>query len=198
MRNRRSAAALWTTRIAIATPMLAAAAFLYWLGVAAPARSREIMEAFRVRDGAAVPAVVLRDTLGAAGSLAQKVAGERALVVVMDPECGHCHTQLQSIQALLARTPAAHRPRVVAVSVGRSDLLKEAARKYPGLPLYDDERGIIRGRLGLQVVPASFTVDAAGRVGDVRVGVQPEPYMVSLLGTMVRAAALTPTAAAQP
>jgi cytochrome oxidase Cu insertion factor (SCO1/SenC/PrrC family) len=186
MRNTRSRAVGWITRLSIAAPMVAAAAFLYWLGVIAPARSREIMEAFRVRDGQAVPAVSLQDTTGARATLAQAVAGGRALVVVMDPECAHCHTQLQSIQALLARTPAATRPRVVAVSVGRADLLPQAARKYPGLPVYDDARGTIRGRLGLQVVPASFTVDGAGRVGDVRVGVQSDAYLGALIGNLAR------------
>lgn len=186
MRNRRSPAVRWITRLSIAAPLVAAAAFLYWLGVVAPARSREIMEAFRVREGQSIPAIALQDTAGGRATLAQTVAGHRALVVVMDPECTHCHTQLQSIQTLLARAPAATRPRVVVVSVGRADLLPEAARKYPGLPVYDDSRGALRGRLGLQVVPASFTVDAGGRVGDVRVGLQSDSYLGALLGNLAR------------
>jgi peroxiredoxin len=186
MRNTRSRAVQWITRLSIAAPMIAACAFLYWLGVVAPARSREIRDAFLVREGLPVPTVTLQDTTGAKSTLAQAVAGGRALVVVMDPGCNHCHTELQSLQALLARTPPERRPRVVAVSVGASDQLRDAARRYPGLPLYDDARGSIRGRLGLRVVPASFTVDPQGRVGDVRVGVQPEAYFGSLLSTLVR------------
>jgi hypothetical protein len=186
MRNTRSRAAGWITRLAVATPMLAAAAFIYWMAVVAPARSREIMKAFQVRDGGILPLLALQDTTGARSSLAEVVMGQRALVVVMDPECAHCHTEIEAIRGLLARTPAERRPRVVAVSVGRSDLLKQAARKYPGLPVYDDARGSIRGRLGLQVVPATFTVTTDGRVDDVRVGVQSDAYLGSLLSTLVR------------
>jgi peroxiredoxin len=168
----------------VAAPLLAAGAFLFHLGVTAPREARELVSSFRVSTGQPVPSVRLADTLGATTTLAQAVLGQPALVVVMDPECEHCHTEIGTIQRLLARNPGRPAPRVLLVSVGESQRLAQAARRYPGLPLYDDEAGTIRGRLGLRVVPATFVVDAAGRVGDVRVGLQSEEYLAGVLRSL--------------
>lgn len=174
--------------VMIAAPLLAAGAFLFHLGVIAPREARALVSSFRVSTGQPVPAVRLQDTLGTRTSLAQAVLGQPALVVVMDPVCEHCHTEIATVRRLLARQAAGPAPRVLLVSVGESARLKEAARRYPGLPVYDDVTGTIRGRLGLRVVPASFVVDAAGQVGDVRVGLQSEEYLAGALAKLASSA----------
>jgi hypothetical protein len=170
----------------VALPLVAAGAFLFYLGVIAPREARALVASFRVSAGQPVPAVRLADTLGARLSLAQAVEGRPSLVVVMDPACEHCHTEIGMVQRLLARTPPARAPRVVLVSVGETRRLAEVGRRYPGIPAFDDVTGSIRGRLGLRVVPASFVVGADGRVGDVRVGLQSEEYLAGVLGTLSR------------
>lgn len=168
----------------IAAPLLAAAGYLFYLGVIAPRRAEEIINSFQVRTGEAVPAVTLADTLGNRFSLARAVLGAPALVVVMNPTCNHCHTELQSLRSIMARTPAERRVRVVVVSVGESSMLKGAARQYPEFPFYDDVAGAIHNRLGLRMVPANFSVAADGRVTEVRVGLQSEPYLQGVLNTL--------------
>jgi peroxiredoxin len=170
----------------VAVPLVAAGAFLFYLGVIQPREARAIVNAFQVRTGQPVPALILVDTLGERLSLAKAVLGQPTLVVVMDPECAHCHTELQAIRTILDRTPPARRPRVVGVSVGRSDLLQDAARRYPGIPLYDDVGGAVQTRLGLRMVPAHFSVAADGRVSEVRVGLQSEPYLAGVMSALTR------------
>jgi cytochrome oxidase Cu insertion factor (SCO1/SenC/PrrC family) len=187
MRNtRRPASVRYFNLLMISVPVLAALGYLFWLGVIAPRKSREIMDAFRVRAGEPVPAVVLADTLGTRSSLADVLAGGPAMVVVMNPTCGHCHTELESLRAILARGDATKRPRVVVVSVGEAQMLKDAARRYPGFAVYDDVAGAIQARLGLRMVPANFSVAADGRVRDVRVGLQGEPYLSAALAALTR------------
>jgi peroxiredoxin len=187
MRSTRSSRAVRLFNGAmIAAPLLAAAAFLFYLAVIAPREARELIASFRVTTGQPVPSVRLADTLGARTSLAQATLGQPALVVVMDPGCEHCHTEIGAIQRLIARNPGRPAPKVLLVSVGDSARLGEAARRYPTLPVYGDEVGTLRGRLGLRVVPASFVVDAAGRVGDVRVGLQSEEYFAGVLASLAR------------
>jgi cytochrome oxidase Cu insertion factor (SCO1/SenC/PrrC family) len=187
MRNTRRRASVRYFNIAmVAAPVVAALGFLFWLGVIAPRASREIMQAFRVRAGEPVPSVTLADTLGTRSTLAEALAGGPALVVVMNPTCAHCHTELESIRAIQARTPAPRRSRVVVVSVGESERLREAARRYPEFPVYDDVAGAIQNRLGLKMVPANFSVGADGRVTDVRVGLQSEPYLTDALASLSR------------
>jgi peroxiredoxin len=185
MRNtRRHVSVRFFNMAIIATPLLAAAAYLFYVGVLAPKKAEEVVNAFRVRTGQPVPAITLADTLDARLSLASAVLGEPALVVVMNPTCSHCHTELASLRTLLSRRSAAERPRVVVVSVGETALLKEAARRYPEFPFYDDVAGALQTRLGLRMVPANFSVAADGRITEVRVGLQSEPYLASVLGTL--------------
>ena len=184
--TRRPASVRYFNLALLATPVLAALGYLFWMGVIAPRESREIRDAFRVRAGEPVPAVALADTLGTRATLADVLRGGPAMVVVMNPTCGHCHTELESLRALVARSAAAERPRVVVVSVGEATMLKDAARRYPEFPVYDDVAGAIQTRLGLRVVPANFSVAADGRVKDVRVGLQAEPYLASALAALRR------------
>lgn len=186
MRNtRRPASVRYFNLTLMAVPLVVAGAYLFWLGVIAPRQSREIMNAFAVRDGQAVPSVTLVDTLGTRTSLAQVVDGGPAMVVVMNPTCTHCHTQLESLRAIAARSRPDRRPRVVVVSVGETQLLGEVARRYPEFPVYDDVAGTIQGRLGLRMVPANFGV-ADGRVRDVRVGLQTEAFLTAALAALYR------------
>jgi peroxiredoxin len=185
MRNKRRPAYVRFFNLGIlATPLLAAAGYLFYVGVLAPRKANEIVEAFRVRTGQTVPAITLADTLGSRLSLAQAVLGKPVLVVVMNPTCTHCHTELESLRTLLARRPAAARPPVVVVSVGETARLKGTARRYPEFRFYDDVAGAIQTRLGLRMVPANFSVAADGRVTDVRVGLQSEPYLAGVLGSL--------------
>jgi hypothetical protein len=183
--TRRPASVRYFNLALLAIPVLGALGYLFWLGVIAPRESREIMNAFQVRDGQPVPSVVLADTLGTRSSLAEVLGAGPAMVVVMNPTCTHCHTQLEFLRGIVARSQPARRPRVVVVSVGETQLLREAARRYPEFPVYDDAAGAIQTRLGLKMVPASFGV-ANGRVRDVRVGLQTEAFLTAALASLYR------------
>jgi hypothetical protein len=182
--NRPTRAVRVFNGVMIAAPLLAAGAFLFHLAFIAPREAKALVASFRVSTGQTVPPVRLADTLDTRTTLAQAVLGAPALVVVMDPACEHCHTEIASLRKLLARNPKA--PRVLLVSVGESSRLAEAARRYPGLPVYNDVTGTIRGRLGLRVVPATLVVGANGQLDDVRVGLQSEEYLAGALAGLAR------------
>ncbi|HEX2202910.1 MAG TPA: TlpA disulfide reductase family protein [Longimicrobium sp.] len=181
-RPRRRPRARLFTNVMLALPVLATLAWIGWVVVFGGAEAREIYESFRVKAGAPAPNFALRDVKGEATTLRRVTGDVPTLVVVMDPRCPHCHTEIESVRSILAELRGGA-PRVVLVSAGDSATLPEAAAKYPELPLYDDYTGAL-DRLGLKMVPALFTVHPDGRVRDVRVGVQTPQYLRSVLTTL--------------
>jgi len=177
--QRRRQAHLFTQAI-VAAPVVAVLGFILWVMVFGGAKVADQTARFQVKAGQATPRMALRDAAGKTTTLARVLGGAPALVVIMDPKCVHCETEIRSVRALLGERRGQAAPRVVLVSVGASEDLAAAVRKYPDLPVYDDHTAAV-GRLGLRMVPALFSVGADGVVRDVRVGVQSPEYLRSVM-----------------
>jgi peroxiredoxin len=179
------------TQVVVATPVVAVLGFLVWMTAFGGAKVADQTARFQVKAGRPAPRMVLRDAAGKTTTLAQALGGAPALVVIMDPKCAHCETEIRSVRRVLTERRGQPVPRVVLVSAGASEDLSEAVRRYPDLPVYDDHTGAV-GRLGLTMVPAHFSVGADGVVRDVRVGAQSPEYLrdvmkAVLAGVPVRA-----------
>jgi peroxiredoxin len=183
--QRRRQARLFTQAI-VAAPVVAVLGFILWVATFGGAKAAEQNARFQVKAGQPAPRMALRDAAGKTTTLAQVLGGAPALVVIMDPKCAHCETEVRSVRALLGERRGRPAPRVVLVSAGASEDLAVAARKYPDLPVYDDHTGAV-GRLGLKVVPAHFSVGADGVVRDVRVGLQSPEYLRTVMRAVLAA-----------
>lgn len=162
----------------IALPLVIGAlvsAYIFWDSQRFDDRIRDT---FRVKEGQALPALPVKDRAGAFSTLTEVAAGKRTVVVLMDSECPHCHTELASIQQLRkegVRTPLA------VVSVGDTAVFGGLAERYADLPMYSDVNGEIRGKYRLLAVPATLVVDAAGKVSELHVGLRNPAQLRALL-----------------
>jgi peroxiredoxin len=171
----------------VAAPVVAVLGFLAWAAAFGGAKVADQTARFQVKAGRPVPRMTLRDAAGKTTTLARVLGGAPALVVIMDPKCAHCETEIRSVQTVLTERRGQPVPRVVLVSAGVSEDLPEAVRRYPDLPVYDDHTGAV-GRLGLTMVPAHFSVGADGVVRDVRVGVQSPEYLRDVMRAVLAGA----------
>jgi peroxiredoxin len=183
--QRRRQAHLFTQAV-VAAPVVAVLGFILWVVVFGSAKVADQIARFQVKAGQPAPRMALRDAAGKTTTLARVLGGAPALVVIMDPKCAHCETEVRSVRKLLGERRGRPAPRVVLVSAGASEDLAMAVRKYPDFPVYDDHTGAV-GRLGLTMVPAHFSVGADGVVRDVRVGVQSPEYLRNVMSAVLAA-----------
>ena len=158
----------WFTRVVIALPVVAALGVAAWLGFIADSPAERMLERFRVKTGAPLPYVQLKDRVGASTTLAAAATGQPTLVVISDADCVQCEQQLKHIRSVNAEAAS----RVVGVSVSVPGRYAAMTNKYAPIPLYDDVNGAFRGKLGLNAVPAVLSVGADGRVRVIRLGLQ--------------------------
>jgi peroxiredoxin len=181
--QRRRLTQLFTQAI-VAAPVVAVLGFIGWTVLFGGRKVSEQNARFQVKAGRPAPRMKLRDPAGRVTTLAQVLGGAPTLVVIMDPKCAHCETEIRSVRRVLTERRGRPVPRVVLVSAGASEDLPEAVRRYPDLPVYDDHTGAV-GRLGLTMVPAHFSVGADGVVRDVRVGVQSPEYLRDVMSAVL-------------
>lgn len=175
------------TNVVVALPVVAVLGFIVWVTVFGRANVADQNARFQVKAGSPAPRMALRDAAGRTTTLGEVLGGAPALVVIMDPKCAHCETEIGSVRALLEERRGHPAPRVVLVSAGASEDLADVVRKYPDLAVYDDHTGAV-GRLGLTMVPAHFSVGADGVVRDARVGVQSPEYLRDVMRAVLAGA----------
>lgn len=172
----------WFTRVVIAFPVAVGLGVAAWLGFVADPPAERMLERFRVKTGAPVPYVQLKDRGGASTTLAAAATGQPTLVVISDADCAQCERQLEHIRSVDAKAGAAA-PRVLAVSVSVPGRYGAMVDQYAPIPLYDDVNGAFRGKLGLNAVPAVLSVGADGRVREIRFGLQPPSQLRALMAS---------------
>lgn len=181
--RRRDTARIFT-QVIVALPVVAVLGFIAWTAFFGVRDVADQNARFQVKAGLPAPRMKLRDPGGRVTTLAEVLGGAPTLVVIMDPRCAHCETEVRSLRMLLGERQAHPAPRVVLVSAGASEDLPQAVRKYPDFPVYDDHTGAV-GRLGLKLVPALFTVGTDGLVHDARVGLQSPEYLRRVMRAVV-------------
>lgn len=178
-RRRRSTAVF--THVLVALPLLLGAGALAWVNLRPAPTESPSQAAFLVRPGDAPPEVKLLDAAGAEVALASVLTpGAPTLLMVLSPDCEHCHTQLRMLAEMRTAEPASV-PRVVLVSVGDEQQSADFRRRYAAWEVYEDANLGFQRRYDLRAVPALVLVDAAGVVRGARVGLQTRERLQALL-----------------
>ena len=164
----------------VALPLVVAVAVAIWFAMAPPDATRGIVAAFLVKQGKPLPDLAVEDAAGKGSSLRDLEAGRRRVVLLMEAECPHCHTELALLRQLRAEPGTTLGP-VVVLAVGDPVLFPRLAQNYADLPMYLDANREIRRKYRLEAVPAMLVVDPAGSVTEVRVGLQPKDALRDLL-----------------
>ena len=177
-KHRRNAGAL-LTNVLVAVPIVAALAFAVWINVGRR-DPEEALKDFGVKKGAAVPQLLMENAQGEPSMLASRVSGRVAAVVVVDPTCQHCHTELTHLQQLVRETPSLAAGLVI-VAMGPPEMVASLRSTFSGLEIFYDTQRAMERRYTIPGVPALIVVDAAGRVADVRLGLQKKAVLDELL-----------------
>lgn len=120
------------------------------------------VEAFITRDalGIAAPAIEATTLSGAPFSLKQ-FRGEPAVVYFWATWCPVCEVEQGMVDSLADKVPMI----TVAMQSGTDGEVRDYLRQQEvDYPVVNDERGRLAAQYGLKGVPASFVLDAQGRV----------------------------------
>jgi len=126
------------------------------------------IRAYQQRDIVTGPAPVLAGVLldGKPFTLAP-LAGQTQLVHFWATWCPICRLEQDSIEALARDYPTI----TVAMQSGSDDEVAQYMQKEAlSFPVLNDPEGVLAAQWGVRGVPASFIVDAAGRIRFVEVG----------------------------
>lgn len=165
------------TNVVVAIPLVVALGFLLWLQVA-PGQVRELAGSASVslQAGEAVPELELEDQRGGTVSLRELVGRQGAAILLVDPDCKHCHTEMVALTRLARAQGGGGLPLVI-VSVGAPERVSELRASFPSLPFYHDVDDTLLVQYGLRAVPVLLVADGTGRLRQVRGGIQGEAYL---------------------
>jgi AhpC/TSA family len=170
-----------TANLIVAVPPVLVLIFLLVTWAFSDPVSRAAREAIGIRPGDPVPELVLRDGAGEAVPLAWLVGGG-GVVVIVDSQCPHCHTELESLHRIASQQPSgAAPPQLVVVSSGDTAGAAQLRARYGALPIYADMERALDRKYGLRAIPVLLVVGSASTVREVRAGVQSEAQIRALL-----------------
>jgi thiol-disulfide isomerase/thioredoxin len=163
----------------VALPIAGALGFAAWIHLQ-PSPSDRLAAEFQLRAGDPAPDLRLAGGSGSTRRLSDYTGAGPIAVVIVDPDCGYCRTEMENLTAIVAAKPA-HAERFVVVAVGDPARIAELTTEFPALDVQEDRDRSLERTYRLPTVPALFTLDASGQVAEVRFGLQSERQMSTLL-----------------
>lgn len=163
-----------------ALPIVAALGFAWWVQSPNPPAEAALVSRFRIGPGDVLPDLALVDTAGVPVSLHQILGHTPRLILVVDPDCGHCHGELRALMETVVAAPGVA-AQVVLVAVGDTERAVRLAREHPRLVFHAEPGRKLRERYGLPGVPLLITLDSRGRVERVLLGAQGRDVLQHLL-----------------
>lgn len=154
----------------VALPLISALVFIAYQRTAGASEAAKgpPTGSLLIQEGMPVPEIPVRDGHGKVTSLGAVLGRRPAMVLVIHPECGHCHGEVHAAIALQQVDPG--KAEWMILSVGDPEITRAFAERYPEIMTYHDAEGQLQERFGLSTVPVTLSVDRSGKVHQVRRG----------------------------
>lgn len=172
------------SNILVALPLLAGATFLTARWIDSQSRVTQSV-GIDLRPGMSVPSIPLRAADGVTAPLPSLLTHPVNLVIIVDPDCPHCHTKLEAIEAIGAESPEPLSIGIRVISVGDEVGTSALRERYVTTAIYQDLDRVLVEEYGLTAVPVLAVVDRRGAVQSVDVGWTGEGRLRELMGRRV-------------
>lgn len=185
--RRRIALRSLGANLLVALPLVASTGFvaLVWHDARAGARQSGVVDV-ALQVGDALPEALIINAQGDAIPIHSLVEDAPTLLVVVDPACPHCHTELDALTRIAGEVAEVPARRVAVISVGAREGTSSLRQRYATLSIYGDEGGAFAQAIGLQAVPVQLLVSGSGAVSAVEVGWLGESHLRALLDLPAR------------
>lgn len=165
-------------------PLVAAGVFLAvpWFGLRAPEGPYQNQSgAPAIRAGKPMPEISVLDPAGQTVSLGALLQGRHAVIAIVQPDCPHCHAQLEVLAALWEKRTDVQRIGLLVVSLGDSSRTRWLTHEFPGITIYRDAELVLVREHRLASVPVLVLVDAEGTIRYVATGWSDGPAVRALV-----------------
>jgi peroxiredoxin len=150
--------------VIIALPLLVAAGYVGYARALAP----KPMEQHLLVPGKPLPEMRTTDGSGAGTTtLTEEVGSNGAIILVVHPDCPHCHTELEALENVSTVLPST----VVVVSVGDSAQTEAFREQYPYRRVLLDVDRVLHTQYGVSTVPLALAVSDRSVIAAARLGV---------------------------
>ena len=134
------------------------------------------------RIGLPLPPLRLIDQDGRRADLGQ-YSGQALLAAFVDPECGFCRDQFDSMLELYETVAADSIAMVVVIRGGPAESARLSRQAGYPFPIWTDTQRQLRRKLGATAVPALFLLDERGILRAKAVGYQGPDEVIELIGS---------------